>query len=114
MRAQDTAQYNFGIARELTRDLVLSVGYVGSQGHRLLATKDINFGNPQTCIDLANLSAIDPAKVTDGFGTQQTCGAFFADAPFAVPINAIPDGFTLHLPDGSTVTGPNSQAIGLV
>ena len=56
MRAQYTAQYNFGITRELARDLVLSVGYVGSQGHRLLATKDINFGNPQTCIDLQNIS----------------------------------------------------------
>jgi hypothetical protein len=114
MRAQYTAQYNFGLTRELARDLVLSVGYVGSQGHRLLATKDINFGNPQTCIDLANLSAIDPNAVTDGFGDLQGCGPFFADAPYAIPANAIPSGFTLHLPDGSTVTGPNAQAIGLV
>jgi Carboxypeptidase regulatory-like domain/TonB dependent receptor len=114
LRAQYAAQYNFGITRELARDLVLSVNYVGTQGHRLLATKDINFGNPQTCIDLANLAAIDPTAVTDGFGDQQSCGPFFADAPFAVPANAIPSGFTLHLPDGSTVTGPNAQAIGLV
>jgi len=81
MRAQYTAQYNFGITRELARDLVLSVGYVGSQGHRLLATKDINFGDPQTCIDLQNLSDINPAAVTDGFGFLQGCGPFFADSP---------------------------------
>jgi hypothetical protein len=114
LRAQYTAQYNFGITRELSRDTVLSIGYVGSQGHRLLATKDINYGNPQTCIDLANLSAIDPTAVTDGFGNQTSCGPFFADAPFAVPANAIPAGFTLHLPDGSAVTGPNASPIGLV
>ena len=114
LRAQYTAQYNFGITRELTKDLVLSLGYVGSQGHRLLATRDLNYGNPQTCIDLANLSALDPTTVTDGFGNQVTCGPFFADAPFAVPANAIPSGFTLHLPDGTTVTGPNNSPIGLV
>ena len=28
----------------------------GSQGHRLLATHDLNYGNPQTCIDLHNIS----------------------------------------------------------
>ena len=114
IRAQYTAQYNFGITRELARDTVFSLGYVGSQGHRLLATRDINFGNPQTCIDLANLSAIDSTAVTDGFGNETSCGPFFADAPFAVPAGAIPNGFTLHLPDGTAVTGPNSQPIGLV
>jgi Carboxypeptidase regulatory-like domain/TonB dependent receptor len=114
LRSQYTAQYNFGITRELSRDTVLSVGYVGSQGHRLLATRDINYGSPQTCIDLANLSAIDPTAVTDGFGHQVSCGPFFADAPFAIPANAIPSGFTLHLPSGATVTGPNASPIGLV
>ena len=56
LRAQYTSQYNVGIQREIAKDLVFSVGYVGSQGHRLLATKDLNFGNAQTCIDLQNIS----------------------------------------------------------
>src|SRR5207245_9658420 len=56
MRTQYYAQYNLNIQRELAKDLVLQVGYVGSQGHRLLATHDINFGNPQTCVDLHNIS----------------------------------------------------------
>jgi len=34
LRSQYTAQYNFGIQHQLTKDMVLSVGYVGSQGHR--------------------------------------------------------------------------------
>ena len=52
MRTQYTAQYNLNIQRELAKDLMLQVGYVGSQGHRLLASHDINPSNPQTCLDI--------------------------------------------------------------
>ena len=37
MRSQYSAQYNLTIQRELTNDMKIQVGYVGSQGHRLLA-----------------------------------------------------------------------------
>ena len=52
LRTQYTAQYNLSIQRELAKDLLWQVGYVGSQGHRLLASHDINPGSPQTCLDL--------------------------------------------------------------
>ena len=58
LRTQYSAQYNLNIQRELTKDLVLQVGYVGSQGHRLLASHDVNFGNAQTCVDLNNMANI--------------------------------------------------------
>jgi Carboxypeptidase regulatory-like domain len=118
LRAQYTSQYNFGIQRELGKDMVLSVGYVGSQGHRLLATKDLNFGNPQTCIDMQNISdyytnvAPDPTLASD-----YSCGPYFADSPFFLPANSIPAGFTVHLPYGSvpTVTAgnPDINLVGL-
>jgi hypothetical protein len=83
MRSQYSAQYNLTVERELTRDLKLQLAYVGSQGHRLLATHDINYGNPQTCLDLQALensyagpAAQDPAL---------TCGPYFADTGFFVP-----------------------------
>ena len=114
LRSQYTEQYNFGIQRELFPNTVLSLGYVGSQGHRLLATRDLSPGMPQTCLDLASLSALNAAAVTDGFGNQVTCSSFFGDSSFGIPANAIPSGFTLHLPDGTAVTGPNAQPIGLV
>src|ERR1700730_3940677 len=109
MRAQYTAQYNFGITRELARDTVLSIGYVGSQGHRLLATRDINYGNPQTCIDLQNISNLT-GDATLG------CGPFFADSAFSIAAGEIPAGVTLHMPYGSqaVVTGPNPTPITLV
>src|SRR6266851_751044 len=85
MRSQYSAQYNLTIERELTRDLKLQVGYVGSQGHRLLATRDLNYGNPQTCLDLN-------AVLGDG-----TCGPYFADSTFVIPADTtLPVDF--HLP----------------
>ncbi len=90
MRSQYSAQYNLTIERELTRDMKLQVGYVGSQGHRLLATHDINFGNPQTCLDLN-------AVLGDG-----TCGQYFADSAFSIdPGTTLPIDF--HLPSGSVI-----------
>ena len=104
MRTQYSVQYNFGIQRELARDLVLQVNYVGSQGHRLLAIHDINYANPQTCLDL--LAVLGP---TNG------CGTFFEDVGYNVPAGAIPAGMTFHLPNGQTVAGgPNSPALTIV
>ena len=102
MRSQYSAQYNLTIERELTRDLKLQVGYVGSQGHRLLATHDVNYGNPQTCLDLN-------AVLGDG-----TCGQYFADSVFFIdPGTVLPVDFHLPyaqnnsvIPAGTTV-GPN-------
>jgi hypothetical protein len=52
MRTQYSEQYNLTIQREVAKDMLLQVGYVGSQGHRLLASRDLNPGNPQTCLDI--------------------------------------------------------------
>jgi hypothetical protein len=103
MRTQYSAQYNLTLQREIARDVVLQVGYVGSQGHRLLASHDLNPGNPQTCLDLNNIPGI-------------TCGPFDSDTAYTIPANAIPAGTTLTLPYGSTtsVTGPNANPITLV
>ncbi len=109
LRTQYTAQYNFSIQRELAKDLVWQINYVGAQGHRLLATHDINPGNPQTCLDLNNISNL----TGDG---NLSCGPFFADSPFSIAANEIPAGVTLHLPYGpqSSITGPNPTPINLV
>ncbi len=100
MRSQYSAQYNLTIERELARDLKLQVGYVGSQGHRLLATHDINYGNPQTCLDLN-------AVLGDG-----TCGQYFADSTFSIdPGTTLPVDF--HLPNNSVIPAGTVLANGL-
>jgi len=103
LRAQYTTQYNLGIQREIAKDLVLSVGYVGSQGHRLLVTRDLNYGNPQTCLDLQAMSN----TYSD---LNLSCGPYFADAPFFIPTTegatpTVAPAGGLHLPYG--VNGPS-------
>jgi hypothetical protein len=89
MRTQYTAQYNLTIQRELAHDMVLQLGYVGSQGHRLLASHDINPAVPQTCLAIAALANTDPSWVTDGFGTQTTCSPFAEDNSFLISPDAV-------------------------
>jgi hypothetical protein len=107
MRSQYSAQYNLTIQRQLTNDMKLEVGYVGSQGHRLLATHDVNFGNSQTCLDLLNISVLTGDD-------SLFCGPYFSDTAFGIDAGEIPNGVKLHLPNGQVITGPNAQPIGLV
>jgi hypothetical protein len=118
MRSQYSAQYNFTIQRELAADLKLEIGYVGTQGHRLLATHDVNYSNPQTCVDIANIAAANPANVTDGFGDLTSCSQFGEDASFVItPGTTLPN--SLHLPyaqnnsviPAGTTVGPNGIAL---
>jgi len=103
MRSQYADQYNLTIQRELSRDIVLQVAYVGTQGHRLLGTRDINYSNPQTCLDIINIANANAAAVTAGpGGAPTTCGPFLEDAPFNV---LVPHNFQFHLPNGQIVTG---------
>jgi hypothetical protein len=109
LRPQYSDQYNLTIKRELPGNMLFQIGYVGTQGHRLLASFDINHGNSQTCNDLQAISV----AASD---SSLTCGPFAADNAFTIPANEIPPGFTLHLPYGPTptVTGPNPNPITLV
>src|SRR5579862_5176484 len=91
LRTQYTAQYNFSIQRELAKDLLWQINYVGSQGHRLLASHDINAGNPQTCLDLATLG--------------QGCGPTGEDSPYQFNLMT---GQTLHMPNGQVLTGTST------
>ena len=119
MRTQYTAQYNFSIQRELTHDLVLQLGYVGSQGHRLLASHDINAANPQSCLDMYNISQYADLNQNggnpDALSNAYNCGPFAEDGQYLLPANSIPTGFTLHMPYGSAATyGPGNPALNLV
>ncbi|MGH9454661.1 MAG: hypothetical protein ACRD2O_11905, partial [Terriglobia bacterium] len=96
-------QYNLTIQRQMPREIVLQIGYVGSEGHFLNINHDLNYGLAQPCLDLNRIPG-------------QSCGPFGADRSFYIPANSIPSGVTLHLPYGSvpSVTGPNNPAITLV
>jgi len=85
MRTQYSAQYNLTVERELSNDMKLEISYVGTQGHRLLATHDVNYSNPQTCLDL------------DSILGSGTCGQFTEDSPFFIPGGTVLP-VPLHLP----------------
>jgi hypothetical protein len=102
MRTQYSDQYNFTIQRELARDIVLQVGFVGSQGHRLLATTDLNRATPQTCLDIMSIASAG-GNVTS-YGSPSSCGPFLEDNQYSVQV---PNGFNFHLPNGQTVAGTN-------
>ena len=103
LRSQYAEQYHFTVQRQLPRDMMLQLGYVGSQGHRLLASLDQNFGNAQTCLDLNQIPGM-------------SCGPFGEDTAYSIPAGAIPPGVSLHLPYGSvpSITGPNANPITLI
>jgi Carboxypeptidase regulatory-like domain/TonB dependent receptor len=117
MRTQYTAQYNFTIQRELARNLVMQLGYVGSQGHRLLASHDINASNPQTCLDIISIANANANNVSS-YGSPATCGPFAEDNQYSVTLPAsngtlLPNGF--HMPNGSIVqsAGQTLNLVGL-
>jgi hypothetical protein len=45
--------FNFSIQRELSRSTVLTLSYVGTEGHRLIAQTEANPGDPALCEQLA-------------------------------------------------------------
>jgi hypothetical protein len=124
LRTQYSEQYNLTIQRELAANMMLQVGYVGSQGHRLLASHDINASNPQTCLDIITLSSMNPGNVLSAPGSQGggpiSCGPLGEDTEFFIPPNTqIPSG-GFHVPYGpsgptvipaGTTIGPNGLTL---
>ena len=115
IRTQYSEQYNLTIQRALGRDMMMQVGYVGSQAHRLLVSHDINYGNAQSCLDLMNLS-------TSNNDSSYNCSQNSSDNSYYIPPTAtLPANFTLHLPYGGsngapfTVSGgPNGTPVSAV
>ena len=64
----------FSLERGLGAHSVLSLNYVGTQGHRLLALDEANPGNPSLCLFLST-----PANLAPG---QTPCGPFGEDTTY--------------------------------
>jgi len=100
MRPQYSDQYNLTIKRELPGNILLQLGYVGSQGHRLLAIYEVNETNPNTCLEL---------NAINGTGT---CGPFGEDLvyQFMLPNNASID-LPYFTPGGASAQVPNTPCL---
>jgi len=108
LRSQYTTQYNLTIQRELSNSMMFQIGYVGSQGHRLLATHDINPSNPQTCLDIntvlgsgtcAPTGEDEQFYFTPGSGYVAPAGGFHLpygpNGPQVIPAGTPLDGLNL-------------------
>ncbi len=81
--------YNLTIQRELSKSMVLTLAYVGTQGHRLIAQYAANPGNPALCLQLNQLGATPTCEPngeqtvytlpdqTQIFGTRDALGPAF-------------------------------------
>jgi hypothetical protein len=100
LRTQYAAQYNLTVKRELPGNLLFQVGYVGSQGHRLLGSYDLNHGNPDTCNGLFAI----PGVLNGPGGSPISCGSFSADNSFFIPPGTV-------IPSISNIYTPNFNGL---
>ena len=59
-------EYMLSVQRQLGPQTVLSVSYIGNQGHRLLVMTEANPGNPALCLSLSQPSQVAPGSPTCG------------------------------------------------
>ena len=89
--------YNLSIQRELGKSTVLTLAYVGTQGHKLISQYDANPGDAALCLKLASIPG-----VTVG-GTPTQCGPNGEQQTYALlPGTPTPTGaFTTACPPGT-------------
>jgi hypothetical protein len=76
--------FNLSIQRELSKSTVLTVAYVGTEGHRLITQKDANPGSAALCQQLTAQGAIDVTAGTNG------CGPGNENDVFQLPSATVP------------------------
>jgi len=79
-----TEEYMLSLERGFGANTVLSVNYVGNQGHRLLVLEEANPGNPSLCLFLSN-----PANLAPG---QVPCGPFGEDTTYVTSTGQVVNG----------------------
>ena len=79
-----TEEYMLSLERGLGPNTVLSVSYVGTQGHRLLVLEEANPGDPSLCLYLSN-----PANLAPG---QVPCSPFGEDSAYMASTGQVYSG----------------------
>src|SRR5215467_8325134 len=98
--------YNLTIQRELTRSTVLTLGYVGTQGHKLISQYDANPGDPALCSELNSLGA---TPTCGRHGENQT---YVLNPGVPAPNNAFTTDCPAGKPVGSTCVAGTRNSLG--
>ena len=61
-----TEEYELSLERQLGPGTLLTVSYVGTQGHHLLSSLEANPGDPALCLSVSQLSQVMPGTSTCG------------------------------------------------
>jgi hypothetical protein len=77
--------FNLSIQRELSKSTVLTLAYVGTEGHRLITQRDANPGNAALCKQLTAQGAIDVTA-----GNTLGCGPGNENDVFQLPTATVP------------------------
>jgi Carboxypeptidase regulatory-like domain len=91
-----TEDYMLSVQRQITSKALLTVSYVGNQGHHLLVLVPTNNGNPALCLSLSQPSQVAPGS--------STCGPFGEDAAYVSAAGQTFQGTRVGL-------GPNYGAV---
>ncbi len=106
LKSQYSEQYNLTIERQLTKDMLLRVAYVGTEAHHLLASYDLDHGNPQTCLDLQNLYNTNNNWVLSApGGSPLQCTNGNEDLEYYIPPTAVIPAGGFQLPYNGTPGG---------
>jgi carboxypeptidase family protein len=95
-----TEEYMLSLERGFGANTVLSVNYVGTEGHRLLALEEANPGNPALCLLLSNPANLAPE--------QTPCGPFGEDTTYTTSTGQVYNG--TRGPLGSSFGSDANQA----
>jgi len=69
-KVETEQQWNLSIQREIPGFAILTLGYVGNEGHHLLGLTEANPGNAQICLSVSQLSQVAPGSPVCGPGSE--------------------------------------------
>src|SRR5271170_4965882 len=96
--------FNLSVQRELTKSTVLTLAYVGTEGHRLISQDEANPGNPALCRQLTAEGALDVSAQTTG------CGPGAENDVFQLPSATVPCGTASPTPLPGCVYGTRNRS----
>jgi hypothetical protein len=91
-----TDDYMLSVDRQLATRLVMTLSYVGNQGHNILVVQPTNPGNPALCLTVS-----EPSQVAPG---SATCGPFTENGVFVTKSGQVINGTRPFAPEFGSIT----------
>ena len=88
--------YMLSFDRQLATRLLMTISYVGNQGHNILVVQPTNPGNPALCLSISQPSQVVPGSAT--------CGPFAENGVFTTASGQVINGTRPFAPDFGSIT----------